>query len=623
MSFPISPAVAVREIDLTLSAVEEISSLGAFAGQFDWGPIGVPTLVSNETDLVNRFGFPTNKVAQDFFTIASFFAYTSGAYVVRINPTGNTFNAGFPAMTGADRRLVENSETYDVTQLSGYNFIAKCAGERGNSLAVITCASSSAFATDIKSIPGITFALNFGGSTPIRSRVIPYSGTASAATYFNAGAAFGDFLIVDGVNYRVIAIDDIAKTITLDRTYVGRGVPQTIRKRWLYADLFNRTPSSNSMHAIVIDVDGKFSGAKLTVLEQFANISLNSSAVSDSGVSLFWRDVFNTQSKYVFAGGLAPTQSGVAAIQKFSGGSYDSSSAGVDDYITGYSHFSNSTTVNAPLIIAGNAIKNGEAILANYLVESIAEVRKDCLVFLSPAMESVVNNRGEEVDAVVDDRYKVTSSSYATMDSGWKYMYDKYNDVFRWVPLNGDHAGLYARVDRERETWVSAAGSSKGQIKNVVKLAWSPDQTQRDALYINDVNPVTILPVAGPVMYGDKTLLGVESAFSRINVRRLFIILEKTIATAANSLLFEFNDEFTQRRFVSIVEPFLRNVKGRRGITDFKVVADNRVNTPEVIQANRFVGQVFVKPNYSINFIRLDFVAVGNSASFDEVIGSI
>jgi phage tail sheath protein FI len=209
------------------------------------------------------------------------------------------------------------------------------------------------------------------------------------------------------------------------------------------------------------------------------------------------------------------------------------------------------------------------------------------------------------------------------MDSGWKYMYDKYNDVFRWVPLNGDHAGLYARVDRERETWVSAAGSSKGKIKNVVKLAWSPDQTQRDALYINDVNPVTILPVAGPVMYGDKTLLGIESAFSRINVRRLFIILEKTIATAANSLLFEFNDEFTQRRFVSIVEPFLRNVKGRRGITDFKVVADNRVNTPEVIQANRFVGQVFVKPNYSINFIRLDFVAVGNSASFDEVIGSI
>lgn len=622
MSFPISPAVAVREIDLTLSAVEEISSLGAFAGQFDWGPIGVPTLVSNETDLVNRFGFPTNKVAQDFFTIASFFAYTSGAYVVRINPTGDTFNAGFPEMTGTNRRLIENSDTYDVTQVSGYNFIAKCAGERGNSLAVITCASESAFLTDIKAVPGITFALDFGGSTPVRSRVIPYSGTASAATYFNAGADFGDFLIVDSVRYRVIAIDDTAKTITLDRTYVGRGTPSSIKKSWMFADLFNKAPASDSMHAIVVDVDGKFS-SKLAVLEQYSNISFNSDAVSDSGVSLFWRDVFNTQSRYVFGGGIAPTQTGVATIQKLSSGSYDSSSAGVDDYINGYSHFANSTTINAPLIIAGNAIKNGEAILANYLVESIAEVRKDCLVFISPAMESVVNNRGQEVDDVVKDRYRVTSSSYAAMDSGWKYMYDKYNDVFRWVPLNGDHAGLYARVDRERETWVSAAGSSKGKIKNVVKLAWSPDQTQRDALYINDVNPVTILPVAGPVMYGDKTLLGIESAFSRINVRRLFIILEKTIATAANSLLFEFNDEFTQRRFVSIVEPFLRNVKGRRGITDFKVVADNRVNTPEVIQANRFVGQVFVKPNYSINFIRLDFVAVGNSASFDEVIGSI
>lgn len=621
MSFPISPAVAVREIDLSNSASEATSSLGAFAGMFDWGPIEQATLVSNEKNLVEVFGKPSTDTAVDFLTIASFFAYTSGAWVSRINPEGDTFNAGNPNLTGAQRKLIKNDIHFPSVDVSGHKFIAKYAGTRGNSLGVITCTSAVAFQRDVKALPGGQFAITFGGATPVRSRELVYTGTADVSDYVNSGS-FGDFLIVDDVRYKVEAVDTANKKITLDRIYVGSGIPTTIEFRWRFADLFSAAPASGFAHIVVVDVLGKFADSSLSVLETFEGVSLTAGPRDANNVSIYWKDVINDQSDYVYAGGIAPVASNIADILLFTSGSYDITSVSTDDYIRAYSEYLNAAEFDAPLIIAGDAIKDGNSVLANYLIESVAEVRKDCMVFLSPKLDSVVNNKGREGRDCVTDRNSVTSSSYATLDSGWKYMYDKYNNAFRWVPLNGDHAGIYARVDRDRESWVSAGGTSKGRIKNVVKLAWIPDQTARDLLYTNDINPVTVLPVAGVVMYGDKTLLGQNTAFSRINVRRLFITLEKTIASAAANLLFEFNDEFTQRRFVGIIEPFLRDVKGRRGISDFKVIADSSVNTPQVIQNNRFVGQVYVKPNYSINFIRLDFVAVNAAASFEEVVGS-
>lgn len=631
MSFPISPGINVREIDLTQSVAEQVSSIGGFAGKFGWGPIDEVALVSDETDLVQRFGKPTSENRTDFLTIASYLAYGAAAQIVRVDPGENTFNAGFPAKVGAERRLVKNASTYDVSQLSGYQYIAKYAGSRGNSIAIAECTSAAAFKLRLDTIDDSTFNLDFGGAAPVRSRYIPYNGAAPASSYFNAGK-YGDSLIVDNVKYIVTAIDVPNNRLVLDRTYVGKGIPTTVYRTWKFAEVFGTAPKTGAMHIAVLDINGQFSDSRGAVLETFAGVSISLSAVGADGRSVSWASIVNAQSRYIYAGGTQPLVTSNPTVNQFSAGAYAAAGAVTDSYIAAYSHFANRAKTDVSFIIAGEAIKTADYVLANYIIESVAEYTKDCLAFVSPAYTSVVNNKDHEVTSCTADRESLTNSSYATMDSGWKYMYDKYNGVFAWVPLNGDHAGLYARCDREREVWVSAAGSVKGKILNVVKLAWVPDQARRDALYVNDINPVTIIPVAGVVMLGDKTLLGdvsktilgdASSSFSRINVRRLFMTVEKAISNAAASLLFEFNDEFTQRRFVSIVEPFLRDVRGRRGITDFKVVADSSVNTPQVVQNNRFVGQVYIKPNYSINFIRLDFVAVGATASFDEVIDEV
>jgi phage tail sheath protein FI len=243
------------------------------------------------------------------------------------------------------------------------------------------------------------------------------------------------------------------------------------------------------------------------------------------------------------------------------------------------------------------------------------------VVFLSPPKSNVVDNAGSETTAITTYRNTLTSSSYAVLDSNWKYQYDKYSDVYRWVPMNGDVAGLCARTDLERDPWFSPGGLNRGIIKNVIKLAWNPTKTNRDDLYVKGINPVVSFQGEGTVLFGDKTLLSKPSAFDRINVRRLFIVLEKSIARAARFSMFEFNDQFTRAQFVSLVEPFLRDVQGRRGITDFKVVCDDSNNTGEIIDRNEFVGDIYIKPARSINFIQLNFVAVRTGVSFDEVVG--
>lgn len=624
MSFSVSPAVTFREIDLSLVVGEITSTVGSFAGKFVWGPVGEVTLVSDEADLVSRFGRPNNNNYVDFFSAASFLAYSSGINVVRVG--SDDINATIP-VGGIS---IKNRDELDAANVAAVTLAARYPGALGNSIDAAFCLSANDYSFNLKDAEETSgFVLNFGGATPVRSRVIPFTVTAgtTAGQFLNSGI-HGDFIVVDGVKYRVNAINEATKTITLDRIYVGSGTPVTIVREWAYASQFISGPSNSAFHLVLVDRTGDITGEAGALLESpYSNLSTVTGARDEFGTSVYWVDVLNAVSQFVYGGAIAPSNAGdKASVLSMASGSDSLNTIGTDDYIEGYSLFANTSKVEAPLIISGEAITSPTpegAVLANYLIQTIAEVRKDSVVFVSPSKAAVVNNRGREAASVVKDRGLLGSSSYAMMDSGWKYMYDKYNDTFRWVPLNGDHAGIYARNDRERESWVSAAGTSKGRVKNVVKFAFVPDQGARDLLYINDVNPFTMMPVAGPVVMGDKTLLGKNSSFSRINVRRLFIALEKAIATAAADLLFEFNDEFTQRRFVSMVEPFLRDVKGRRGLTDFKVVADSTVNTPQVIQNNRFVGQIYVKPNYSINFIRLDFVAVNAAASFEEVVGSV
>jgi phage tail sheath protein FI len=284
--------------------------------------------------------------------------------------------------------------------------------------------------------------------------------------------------------------------------------------------------------------------------------------------------------------------------------------------------FASAEEVDVSLILQGKAVGSANnAQLANYIIDNICESRKDCVAFISPAKTNVVSNAGNESTSMVGFRNASRSTSYAVLDSGYKYQYDKYNDVYRYIPLNGDTAGLCVRTDDTRDPWFSPAGFNRGQIKNIIKLAYNPDKANRDILYKANINPVVTFPGQGTVLYGDKTMLTKPSAFDRINVRRLFIVLEKAIATAAKYTLFEFNDEFTRAQFKNLVEPFLRDVQGRRGIYDFKVVCDSTNNTGEVIDRNEFVGDIYIKPAKSINFIQLNFVAVRTGVEFSEIVG--
>jgi phage tail sheath protein FI len=286
---------------------------------------------------------------------------------------------------------------------------------------------------------------------------------------------------------------------------------------------------------------------------------------------------------------------------------------------TSYDLFGNPDSVDISFILAGET--TGSTTIT--ALSAIADSRKDCMVFISPQRTDVVDNAGNEATNLDTWRRTISTlaSSYIVCDSAWKDQFDKYNDVYRYVPLNGDIAGLCARTDLQRDPWFSPAGINRGQIKNVVKLSWNPTQSQRDTLYKIGINPVVTFPGEGTILYGDKTFLTKPSSFDRINVRRLFIILEKAVARAARSSLFEFNDDFTRAQFVNLVEPFLRDVQGRRGIYDFRVVCDTTNNTAEVIDTNRFVGDIYIKPARSINFIQLNFVATRTGVAFDEIVG--
>ena len=412
---------------------------------------------------------------------------------------------------------------------------------------------------------------------------------------------------------------------------------------WSYAANFDAAPSTSAyvndlggshdeLHVAVIDEDGLFSGTAGTVVEKFAFASKASDAKRADGTSAYYKDVVNTQSAYIYwmdhtanvtatgtAWGNAANASLFANLTSnvtvsLAGGV--SADAPTDGNITSaLALFANDEQYDISLLPLGAA----SSTVVNYAISSIAEVRKDVIVFASPTLANVVNNAGSEATDVVTFRESLTSSSYAVLDSGWKYQYDRYNDVYRWIPLNGDTAGLAVRTDFVADPWFSPAGFNRGQVKNVVKLAYSPSKADRDTLYKKGINPVVTFPGNGTVLFGDKTLLAKPSAFDRINVRRLFIVLEKAIATAAKFQLFEFNDPFTRAQFRNLVEPFLRDVQGRRGITDFKVVCDESNNTAQVIDTNNFVADIFIKPARAINFIQLNFIATRSGISFEEV----
>ena len=452
---------------------------------------------------------------------------------------------------------------------------------------------------------------------------------------------------------------------------------QSVTRKWQYHNNFDKAPgttlwtnnvannsdASDELHIIVADEDGDITGVKGQIIEKFAGLSRATDAKDESGESIYYYNVIDNQSQWVLNGGKkvragSETQNstadysntavnmsnsavtntvpftrsftigrdgGTANVTSFQiAGDSDSGEANIaiGQLSNAIDVFKNAEDIDISIVMQGKA-RGGthDHQWGNYIIDNIAEARKDCVVTVSPPKSDVINNFGNESANTVDFRNALTSSSYGIMDGGFKYQYDRYNDVYRYVPYNGDVAGLMVRTDTTRDPWYSPAGFNRGIIKNVVKNSYNADKADRDVLYKNGINPITTFPGQGTILFGDKTLLDKPSAFDRINVRRLFIVLEKAIATAAKFTLFEFNDEFTRAQFRNLVEPFLRDVQGRRGIFDFKVVCDETNNTGEVIDRNEFVGDIYIKPARSINFIQLNFVAVRTNVEFSEIVG--
>jgi hypothetical protein len=637
MAFQLSPGINTSEIDFTTVVPSAILTAGGFAGNFNWGPANEVTTITDETRLVARFQKPDSTNYEYWFSAANFLAYSGNLQVVRAANTTSTLNATANG-TGI---LIENETDYTNNHETATNtaygpFAARYAGALGNTMRVSICSSSQAFSSNLTSTDSMRAnSLNYLVDS---TTVINVNGTADA----RANIVAGDLISIDnGSSFiRVASVNATAITIATALT-ANLTLGTAITRKWQYADQFGIAPgtsayasskggSNDELHVIVIDEDGRFSGTANTVLEKYAFLSKASDAVSSEGNSNFYKNVINQQSAYVWWMAHQPgaTNWGTSAVSttfdairspfSASMSSGADGTIGTSEIVTAYSKFANADETNISLLISGP----GNLTIASSLI-ALADARKDCMVFLSPPKATVVNNAGGEATGISAYRDTLTSSSYASMDSGYKYQYDKFNDVYRYVPLNGDIAGLCARTDSDRDPWFSPGGLTRGQIKNVIKLSYNPSKADRDALYVKGVNPVVTFPGEGTVLFGDKTLLNRPSVFDRINVRRLCIVLEKSIARAARASLFEFNDSFTRAQFVGIVEPFLRTVQGRRGVTDFRVVCNESNNTPEVIDNNQFVGDIYIKPSRSVNFIQLNFVAVRTGVAFEEIVGRI
>ena len=642
MAFQVSPGVLVQERDLTRIIPAVSTAIGAFAGSFNKGPLDEIVSISSEQELVDTFGKPDSTNFEYFFSAANFLQYSNSLRVVRATQT-NAVNAS----TSGTGVLIKNTDDWTNNYATGgqagnATFVAREAGTDGNNLQVSTCPNAAAYeqegattVNDASTAVGDTVVVAASGAALNVGDIISFSTTAATNDYD------------DGEQYRVtnIATNDV--TIVQHPRGTG-GLKRAltdgsnIRRRWKYYDAVDGAPGTSTyvserngandeIHVVVIDEDGGISGVPGTILETFSKLSKASDAKDPQGNDNYYPNVIYTKSEYIYwtkhhasgsnwgnaASGTTFTAVNTPTLETMSGGS-NGSTVTTGQIKTAYDKFADSETVDVGLIIAGPCTATH---IENLI--SLAEARKDCVVFASPERSDVVNvtNSNTQKSNVVSFFSTISSTSYASFDSGYKYMYDRYNDVYRFVPLNGDMAGLAARTDLIADSWFSPAGFNRGVVRGAVKLAFNPTKTQRDELYPARINPVSTFPGQGTVLFGDKTALASPSAFDRINVRRLFITLEKAISTASKFQLFEFNDEFTRANFRNIVEPFLREVQGRRGITDFLVVCDETNNTGDVIDRNEFKAEIFIKPARSINFITLSFVATRTGVSFDEVAG--
>ena len=608
MAFSVSPSVIVREVDATGSIPAVANAPAAIAGIFNWGPVMEPVLITSETNLISRFGRPSDNNGETFFVAADYLAYSNALYVTRV---------------------AENATPADS---DAFPFQAKYVGSLGNSLGISYVSGTNNF-SEILMIEG-----EASGELEFGTRVITFQTTESG---IENDISVGDLIKVGNTSigyqeFDVVSITAsspdgvtgvITYTVNINAPYALPITDLTqleISRQWKFAPFVSGSPRAGSIHVVVYDVDGKITGTVGSIIEIYDNVSLSPTARTFDGASNYFATVIENRSDFIEVDTSLTIGTDVVAYRRLAGGTdgANESTVSFGTVAMGYDTFRNAEEIDISFILQGKAIGGvGGSGLANYILSNIVEYRKDCVLYLSPSYDSVVTPSSVEVKLrnIISYRNAVQNSSYWFMDSGYKYRYDKYNDKYRWVPLNGDIAGLSARID----PWESPAGYKRGVIKNVIKLAYNPNKTHRDALFGSDINPVMSQIGQGVMLFGDKTGIGTETAFNRINVRRLFITVEKAIATMAASFLFDFNDAFTQNQFRNTVNPFLSNIQGKRGITDFKVVSDSSINTPDIVDANTFKGHIFIKPARTISVIELTFVATRTGIEFNEVIGQV
>jgi len=661
MAFQVSPGVQVQEIDATNVIPAVSSSTGAYCGHFRWGPAEDVTTVSSGKGLVDSFGEPDNTdiMAEHFYPAANFLDYGIDLKVVRIATT-SMVNA---TTTSGQSLLIKNLTHYRANYNTGVasvgNYGARYAGALGNSLKVSACGGAAAFAATTvtttngtSSIGGSSIEVTLGEKFVVGDII---TAIGSDTTRYKISVITFDSGATGAATVTLAQEDDSTQKLT---AAVSSGA--NISREWEFAQFFNKAPGTSTyastrssvgvtdeMHIIVLDEDGLISGVPGTILEKYEAVSKASDAKDEFGSTNYYVSILENKSEWVYwldhSATMGSAGSAAAGVTFGTGTIPDSLSFtnGADgnqpttaQKITAWdTHFGSADNQDISLLISGSSqADNGsgspittraEATSYYNQLMNIAEDRKDCVVFFSPIKSDVVDSGVSGATNVKATADTLNSSSYASMSSNWLYQYDRYNDRYVYVPDNGSVAGLCARTDYTNDAWYSPAGFNRGQIFGVTKLAFNPTKAQRDTLYKARVNPVVTFPGQGTLLFGDKTLMASDaSAFSRINVRRLFIVLEKAISTAAKFQLFEFNDSFTRANFRAAIEPFLRQVQGRRGIYDFSVICDESNNTAGVIDSSQFVASIFIKPARSINFISLTFVASRSGVDFEEVYGA-
>lgn len=628
----ISPGIKVTEVDQPSVVLTQGTTSAGVVGRFRWGPVEKATLVQTEGELASQFGAPNSTNVVDFLTAANYLTYSPNLYVVRLD-AANALNATAEATTGSGTSgtglLIKNDDVWEASYSSGSGDVgpwaAKFPGALGNSIQVSTCPSAAAWESTLTG----TFTVSAGGTV--------VTGTGSAA---NTELTVGDLVVLGGRSLKVSAVTN-ATSFTLETAHITGATGATAIRRWEHFGSFNAAPgttaytsarggSNDEMHVAVVDAGGLITGVAGTVLEKFAEVSKASDAKSDTGASVYYKDVIKNTSSYIrwmdkdaagtnwgnTATGTTFTAVTLPKNYRLAGGA-DGSAPTDTQKITAYNIFANKANIAINLLPMGTA----SATVINTVIADIAETRKDLIVLVSPEYGDVVNQAGSEVTNVLDFADTLTRSTYVFMDANWKYQYDKYNDTYVYVPCNSDVAGIMARTDFQRSPWTSPAGYANGVLQNVVKLAWNPNESERDSLYKEAVNPIFSQTGRGTVLFGDKTFITKNTSFSRINVRKLFIELQRTIGNYAGNVLFDENNQSTRTNFVNTIEPYLRDVQARRGVIEYRVVCDESNNTDAVVGANEFVCDIYVRPISSVNFIQLNFISQRGATAFAEITG--